>query len=61
MLYAVTEYYCLDPKLRLIVRKHLASLGVKVQKLHGALAPRASLGLKITHRGSTAGFFLWEH
>ena len=29
MLYAVTVYYGLGPRLELVVRKHLASLGVK--------------------------------
>ena len=29
MIYAATVYYYLGPKLELVVRKHLASLGIK--------------------------------
>ena len=60
MIYAVTVYYDLSPKLGLEVRKHLASLGMESLKLDGALAPRASLRLKVTQIGTTMDFFpLW--
>ena len=48
MIYAVTVYCYLGPKLRLIVRKHLVSLGVKGSEDRWGSSPRASLRLKVT-------------
>ena len=56
---AVTVCCYLGPRLGGVVRKHLVSLESTVQKIDGALAPRASLRLKVTQIGSTMAFFLW--
>ena len=56
MIYAVTVFYDLGPKLRLIVRKRLTSLGIKSSEVR-ALATRASLRLKVTQIGTAMGFF----
>ena len=56
MIYAVTVYCYLDPKLGLVVRKCLASLDMETLEVR-ALAPRASLRLKVTQIGTTMGFF----
>ena len=53
MICAVIVSCDLGPKLGLVVRKRLASLGSNIQKLDGALATRAFLRLKVTQIGTT--------
>ena len=57
MIYAVTVYCYLGPKLGGVVRKHLVSLGVKGSEDRWGSSPRASLRLKVTQIGTTRDFF----
>ena len=57
MLLLCTVCY-LGPKLGLVVRKHLASLGVESSEARGSSSSK-SIRLKVTQIGSAMGFFLW--
>ena len=57
MTYAITVYDDFGPKLGLVVRKHLALLGMETLKIDGALASRASLRLKVIQIGRAMIFF----
>ena len=56
MIYPVTVYFDLGPKLGLVVRKHLASLGVESSEARGSSSSK-SIRLKVTQIGTTMGFF----
>ena len=58
MIYAVTMSCDLGPKLGLVVRKHLASLGIESSEVRWSFSYKSiSEVKKVTHIGTTMGFF----
>ena len=57
MIYTVTVYYDLDPKLELVVRKHLASLGMESLEARGSTSSKSISEVKDYSDWNYKGFF----
>ena len=57
MIYAVTVYYDLGPKHGLVVRKHLASLGMESLEARWSSSSKSISEVKVTQIGTIIFFF----
>ena len=57
MIYAVTVYYDLDPKLGLVVRKHLASIGMESLEARWSSSSKSISEVKGYSDWNYKGFF----